>query len=144
MPPGLSLSAGGVLSGAPTHAGNFQLAVVVTDGAGATVGRTYHITVDNAAGEAPALRIAPRPVQIYRVIGAPPPSTQASFNTTSGTLPFAAAILGVPQLSLGAAGGTATTSVRSPSTPPACPPAPTSACWLRRLRTAPIATTPSR
>jgi len=111
MPPGLSLSPGGVLSGTPTHAGNFQLAVLLIDTAGATLGRTYHITVDNTAGEAPALRVAPRPMQILHVIGAPPPAPLASFTTTSGAVPFGAAILGVPQLSLGAAGGTTSTSL---------------------------------
>jgi hypothetical protein len=111
MPPGLSLSAGGVLSGTPTHAGNFQVMVFAIDSTNESVLRAYRVTVDNAAAEAPALGIAPRTVQIYHLIGALAPVTAVAFNTTSGAFPFSAAILGVPQLSLGAAGGTTSTSL---------------------------------
>jgi uncharacterized repeat protein (TIGR03803 family) len=46
LPPGLSLSTDGILSGTPTNAGNFAFTVSAVDAAGAHVARTYSLTVN--------------------------------------------------------------------------------------------------
>lgn len=45
LPPGLTISGAGVVSGTPTTAGTFTPVVSVTDGAGSTATRTYSIAV---------------------------------------------------------------------------------------------------
>ncbi len=47
LPPGLSLSPGGVLSGTPTTAGASQFTVSVADQSGAAVSRTFRINIEN-------------------------------------------------------------------------------------------------
>jgi hypothetical protein len=49
VPPGLTLTTGGVLSGTPTSAGTFGFTVTATDVDGDTVARTYSVTI--AAGD---------------------------------------------------------------------------------------------
>jgi hypothetical protein len=48
LPPGLSLSSGGVLSGVPTSAGNFEFSVAVADPLGGQAQAPYSITVSIA------------------------------------------------------------------------------------------------
>lgn len=45
MPPGLSLGSGGVIGGTPTVAGNYTVAVRVTDGAGSTMAANISISI---------------------------------------------------------------------------------------------------
>ncbi len=45
LPPGLTLSSGGVLSGTPTAAGNFTFTVTATDAQGCTVNGSYTVTI---------------------------------------------------------------------------------------------------
>jgi hypothetical protein len=112
LPPGLTLGASGLLSGVPTHPGNFFVAVFVTDSAGGALAKPYRITIDNAAGEAPALRLAPRPIQVYYEQGSPAPApVPVSVDTTTGALPFALAFSGIPNASLSASSGTTSTMV---------------------------------
>ncbi|MCG7506854.1 putative Ig domain-containing protein [Mesorhizobium retamae] len=54
LPAGMSLSAGGVLSGTPTQSGTFAFTVVATDSNGQTGPRAYNLTVDS-----PGLTLAP-------------------------------------------------------------------------------------
>jgi hypothetical protein len=46
LPPGLTLSAGGLLSGTPTQAATFDFSVRLTDAGGRTVDRPYSIVID--------------------------------------------------------------------------------------------------
>ncbi len=50
LPPGLSLSAGGVITGTPTTAGTYNFTVRVTDNVGATAQRALGIVVSPAGG----------------------------------------------------------------------------------------------
>ena len=55
LPPGLTLSSGGVLSGAPTASGSFNITVTATDALTYTGSQAYTVTV----GAAPTITIAP-------------------------------------------------------------------------------------
>jgi putative Ig domain-containing protein/all-beta uncharacterized protein len=111
LPPGLSFTSG-LLSGTPTYPGNFSLFVIATDSLGATVSKPYKITIDNAAGQSPALSLAPRPIQVYHEQGTPAPAPLiVSVDTTSGALPFTLAVSGLPFASLTATSGTTSTTV---------------------------------
>jgi hypothetical protein len=46
LPPGLSLSSGGVISGTPTASGTYVVSIQVTDGASRTVAVNYSITIN--------------------------------------------------------------------------------------------------
>jgi hypothetical protein len=112
LPPGLTLAPNGLLSGTPTHAGNFGLNVIVTDANATQLLITIPLTIDNAAGEAPAVEVAPKPVQVYFVQGlssaAPVP---VSVTSTSGVRPFTAFVTGVPGATLSAANGNSPASL---------------------------------
>ena len=69
MPPGMSLSGGSLLSGTPAQAGNFLVTVLVSDAAGNSLAKAYKVTVDNAAGQAPALALSPATITRYCEIG---------------------------------------------------------------------------
>jgi hypothetical protein len=45
LPPGLTLSSGGVVSGTPTTAGSYSFTVTATDSVGATAGKTYAVSI---------------------------------------------------------------------------------------------------
>ncbi len=107
LPPGLTLSSAGLLSGIPTHAGNFTVTVIVTDATGNIGGRMVRLTIDNAAGEAPAVSMTPRSIQVLHVQGisadVPLP---IGVSRTSGTFPFTIHVSGIPGATLSASGGT--------------------------------------
>ena len=107
LPPGLTLSSSGLLSGIPTHAGSFTLTLVVIDDAGGFGARLVHLTIDNAAGEAPAVTMTPRAIQVLHVNGV---STNVpvpvGVTATNGTLPFNIHLAGIPGASLSAQAGT--------------------------------------
>ncbi|MGD0498822.1 MAG: putative Ig domain-containing protein, partial [Bryobacteraceae bacterium] len=81
LPPGLSLSSGGVISGTPTSTGQYNVNVTVTDGSGNTATRGYNLN-------------------IYPVGGGPPLSISTAANLILTT--------GTSQLALDASGGTGT------------------------------------
>jgi hypothetical protein len=110
VPPGLSL-VNGILAGTPTLAGNFRAIVGVVDSVGSFLTQTYVMTVDNAAGQAPALSLSPRPIQVYYEQGSPNPSAPVNVTTTSGLLPFTAMVVGIPGATLSAGAGTTPTNL---------------------------------
>lgn len=67
LPPGLMVAPSGVLVGVPTKEGTFSFSVTVTDGAGASVSRTY------------SLRIAGPALQIVTASPLPPGSVGAAY-----------------------------------------------------------------
>jgi large repetitive protein len=113
MPPGLSLT-GATLSGTPAFAGSWRIVLRVIDSASPAneLYELLQITIDNALGEAPAIAIGQRSIQITYVQGSPAPSPSAvSVTTTSGALPFNVAIEGLPGATLSAATGTTPATV---------------------------------
>lgn len=63
LPPGLSLSSYGVLSGTPTIDGNFQFRVLITDANGCTSASTAFITILKDDGEpCPTITLEPSPL----------------------------------------------------------------------------------
>ena len=107
MPPGMSFSTEGVLSGTPTHAGIFNVMVRVTDATGIGLTRYFPIFIDNALGEVPALGVSPRQIEVFHDIGAPAPSAvPVTVTTTSGALPASVSVAGIPAASISAVSGT--------------------------------------
>ena len=87
FPPGLTLSDQGVLSGTPTAPGNFPMIVVAYNMVGPedAVFKLYRFAVDNAAGEAPAVSLAPTPIQVFHIVGSPNPAPiSVAVNATTG------------------------------------------------------------
>lgn len=117
LPPGLTLSGTG-LSGTPSAAGTFIVGAIVGDGLGEFLEKFYRIAVDNAAGEVPAIDVAPNPIQVYFETGSPNPAPVAvGVSTTSGALPFAASLDTAPWANLGTSSGTTPGSVTLNVTP---------------------------
>ncbi len=90
MPPGLAFSGGGVLSGTPTSAGTYAIAVQVADSAGATATAVLSLTVAAAAGSL-AVVTATLPTasvnQAYSTTLAATGGTGTYTWTATGTLP---------------------------------------------------------
>ena len=102
------LSSSGVLSGLPANAGDFLLQILVTDAAGHTLVTIYRVVIDNAAGEAPALTLSPRPITVNYLQGASGGAAiPVSVGTTSGAPSFTAAVSGIPGATVSPAGGLA-------------------------------------
>ncbi len=100
LPPGLTLSAAGVLSGTPTAGGTYSTVITATDAYGATGSATFSITI-----AAPTLSVTPTSLptadygtaysQTFHGVGGVAPYTYAltgtlptgvSFNTSTGVL----------------------------------------------------------
>jgi hypothetical protein len=110
LPPGLSLSSSGVLSGTATTPGYYPLAVTVNDNAGNSITALRYLTIDNAAGQAPGVWLSPAPINLNYTVTAPAPApTPVNVNTTSATLPFKVMTGGIQGLTLSASSGTGTT-----------------------------------
>ncbi|HEX9001081.1 MAG TPA: putative Ig domain-containing protein, partial [Blastocatellia bacterium] len=89
LPPGLSLSAGGALTGTPTAAGTFDFTIRATGGGGCTGSQAYSLVVS-----CPALTLSPMSLPNAAVnspysqtVSAMPSGTAYSFSVTSGALP---------------------------------------------------------
>ena len=122
LPPGVALSGGGGLSGVPNAPGNYTLQIVATDAAGSTLIKIYVVTIDNAAGQASAVSLSPKPITVYYEAGAPAPaSIPVAVTTTSGALPFGIFVGNVPGASLSANAGTTSTSVNLTLNPASVP-----------------------
>jgi hypothetical protein len=105
LPPGLNL-VNGQLSGTPLYAGIYFVTLDLADNSGLTLVRYYTLTIDDAAGEAPAVTASPNPINIYYVQGNAAPSIPLSIASTSGNLPFTVGVAGLTGASLSAASGT--------------------------------------
>jgi hypothetical protein len=117
LPPGLSLNSAGLLSGLPAAPGNFRLRFEVSDATGESLTVSYNVTVDNAAGEAPAIELTPKPIQVLYQTGSPAPTAiPVNVTSSSGSLSFVAALSGIPGATISDDGGT-TASVLNVSVP---------------------------
>ena len=84
LPPGLSLSSGGIISGEPSAAGNFSVAIRVTDNEGATAVMSFDILVNEALT---ILTISPLPAaRVQEPYG-------GTFLAAGGVPPYAWAIV---------------------------------------------------
>jgi uncharacterized protein (TIGR03437 family) len=114
LPPGLSFSSVGQLSGNPTYPGLFRIYVTLTDSAQSpnVVYRVYYVTIDAAVAGAQGISISPAQIQINYILTAPTPAPlSVSINATSGTIPFNAMVSGIPALSLSSTSGSAPASL---------------------------------
>lgn len=88
LPTGVSLSSSGTLSGTPSAAGTYTVAVTVVDALGVAASRTYSFTVNGPPSiSGPATLPAGQATRAY-------PST--TLTTTGGTLPFTWSATGLP------------------------------------------------
>ena len=112
MPPGLVLTANGLLSGTPTAAGLFNIYFTVTDAASHTLAVAYPIAIEQS-GQARGINIVPLDViSMSYVRTAPAPSPlPVNITATSGAVPFTAMVGGVPGVSLSATSGSAPTTL---------------------------------
>jgi hypothetical protein len=69
------------------------------------------VTIDNAAGQARAVSLAPSVIQINQVQGAPGSPIPVTINVSSGTAAFAAVVSGIPGATLSATAGTAPATI---------------------------------
>ena len=113
LPPGLTLSPTGTLSGTPLYPGLFQVGIAATDSAARTITKPYVVTIDNAAGQARGLGISPASVDVaYVLTGAP---RRRPFRSTSlqpaGATRVTASVSGIPGATLSATSGTAPATI---------------------------------
>jgi large repetitive protein len=126
LPPGLSMSPQGLISGTPTIRSAFSFTVRAQDSTGAFTQKTYGGTIDN-----PIFNVAPSPLTLLQGVAA-----SMQFNGLGGTAPYTfpadVSVVLPPGLSLSASGlltgtpGTAGTTnarilVNDSTTDPACP-----------------------
>ncbi len=103
LPPGLSLSNTGVVSGIPTVAGNYTFVLTVT-GDDLSSNRSVTMTVNPAPTGAPIIQTVSLPTA--KVWISPDPIYAAQLNAVGGTLPYAWTASQLPDgLNLGAANG---------------------------------------
>ncbi len=99
MPPGLSISSTGALTGTPTVPGSFDILLSITDSATPANSFVYgyFLTIDQA-GTAPAIGLLPaNAVDITYVLTSPAPAPMPiNLGTTSGNLAFTAGVAGIP------------------------------------------------
>ncbi len=100
LPPGLSLSANGTLSGTPTSPGLFTINIVVSDGAANSLTTPRIVVIDTATGAAQAIGMPPAMQWSYTLTAPPPAALPINVTATSGTIPFNAAVYGIPGATL--------------------------------------------
>jgi hypothetical protein len=107
MPAGMTLSSAGVLSGTPQNAGAFTIVVRVKDATNNELFKPYVLMIDDALGEASAVRLGPNPIQIHYDLGAPTPApVPVGVTSTSGAQAFTLNLSGAPWAALSANSGT--------------------------------------
>ena len=108
IPPGLSLSPSGVLSGTPTTAGPFVLYVAATDSAPTsnTFVQIYYLNVSPVGTSMPALTLTPSSISIGYTIGDPVPAPiPVSIGSTSTPVAYSVTTSGGSWLSSTSGGG---------------------------------------
>jgi hypothetical protein len=107
MPVGLSLSAGGVLSGTPTTWGDFSIVVEAVDATAAVFRQTYRFSVAAPGTSVPSITVTPATISATYVIGNPAPSPiPISVGSTSTNFSFTAQATGGSWLSIAPGSGT--------------------------------------
>jgi hypothetical protein len=108
MPPGLSLSPTGLLSGTPSSPGIYGISLRVTDSVSNVLTKVLYVFVDNAAGDVPTVTMSPRRVQVYHEVGAPLPVAQpVTVGASSSAGVVSLALHAAPGVTLTSTGGTA-------------------------------------
>ena len=119
LPPGLSISAAGAITGTPIYAGRFAGTIVATDSATPTANtfnKNFTLMVGGAGTVVPLLTAAPQTLQVSYQQGnpAPGPVPLSVGSSTGGPITFttgASTLQGGNWLSVSAAGGTAPASL---------------------------------
>ncbi len=96
LPPGLALSADGILSGTPTASGSFLATVTVTDASNSNATATANVAVfisAPASSTVPTLTLSPPNGPVSTTVGG---SFSASFTTNGGLGPYSYAVTGQP------------------------------------------------
>jgi hypothetical protein len=70
------------------------------------VTKFYDFSVDDATGEAPSISVAPKPLKLLEIQGQSATSTSVTVSSSSGTLPFTAALYGAAGATLTPNSGT--------------------------------------
>jgi PKD repeat protein len=91
LPPGLTLSSGGVLSGTPTTAGSYSFTVSASDGSQCTGSRAYTVTITSPC---PVITLSPASIAngtvgetLRRTFSASGGTAPYTFGLTAGSLP---------------------------------------------------------
>jgi hypothetical protein len=115
MPPGLSLSPDGTLSGTPTVSGTFPIAAYAEDSSTPPnfVALNYTVVIDSN-GTAQGIGLSPAtPIELNYVLTSPAPAAVPINVTTTYTnpMPFTAMVSGIPGASLSANSGSAPATI---------------------------------
>jgi sugar lactone lactonase YvrE len=97
LPPGLTLSTSGVLSGTPTSAGQYSFGITVTDASGNPASQTFNVLIYPAGGGPPIVTTSATTVTLTTgtqqyALGANGGTGTYTWTLTSGTLPPGLAI----------------------------------------------------
>jgi hypothetical protein len=112
LPAGLTLSAAGVIAGAPTATGTFQFTATVTDSASTTASQQFTLTVAGLAitpTTLPGAKVGASYSQTLTATGGTPPYT---FATSAGSLPPGLALKGAVLSGTPTAAGSYTFSIQ--------------------------------
>ena len=107
LPPGLSLSSTGTLSGTPTVPGVFTVNVMIADQAGHQLFTPRVIVIDTPTGQARGIGMPDTIHLNYMLTGPAPAAVPINVTRTTGALPFTAALEGVAGASLSPTSGSA-------------------------------------
>jgi hypothetical protein len=122
LPPGLSLSSSGLLSGTPTTNGPFDIYVQTVDAASNLFTQWYVLDVAPAGAPSPALQVTPTSISLNYVAGSPSPSPIPLNIASTGAAINYGVFSSDSWLSVSAASGTTPGTVNAIITPGAVGP----------------------